>query len=93
MVQFVLPKSINLDSAPEPLDERVQVHAVAANKRAAIAFSGLWSEANYGEHLEKLKGALRAIDLPWIGEPVYARYNPPSTPWFMRRNEIWLAVQ
>jgi hypothetical protein len=26
------------------------------------------------------------------GEPIYARYNAPFTPWFMRRNEIWLRV-
>jgi hypothetical protein len=29
-------------------------------------------------------------DLAWTGEAVYSRYNPPFTPWFMRRNEIWL---
>ena len=27
------------------------------------------------------------------GEPVLARYNAPFTPWFMRRNEIWLALR
>jgi hypothetical protein len=26
------------------------------------------------------------------GEPIYARYNAPWTPRFMRRNEIWLAL-
>ncbi|MBV5331755.1 heme-binding protein, partial [bacterium] len=36
----------------------------------------------------KLQAALRAADLAWSGEPVYSRYNPPFTPWFMRRNEI-----
>jgi len=24
---------------------------------------------------------------------VLARYNAPMTPWFMRRNEIWLALR
>lgn len=93
LVQFVLPKHITLESAPEPVDDRVQLRAVAESKRATIAFSGFWSAANYNEHLEKLQSALRAVNLPWTGEPVYARYNPPWTPWFMRRNEIWLAVQ
>ena len=26
------------------------------------------------------------------GEPTWARYNSPWTPWFLRRNEIWLAL-
>jgi hypothetical protein len=27
-----------------------------------------------------------------LGPPVWARYNPPFTPWFMRRNEILIPV-
>ncbi|WP_416222144.1 heme-binding protein [Sphaerotilus sp.] len=27
------------------------------------------------------------------GQPVLARYNSPMTPWFMRRNEIWLLLR
>lgn len=93
MVEFVLPKGVSRESAPEPIDSRIQLRAVAQNKLAAIAYSGFWSEANYAEHLEKLKLALRAANVQWTGEPVYARYNPPWTPWFMRRNEIWLTLR
>ena len=93
MVRFVLPKRVSLESAPEPIDGRVQLRAIPERRLAAITFSGFWSEANYAEHLDKLKAALRAADLSWSGEPVYARYNPPMTPWFMRRNEIWLALR
>jgi hypothetical protein len=28
--------------------------------------------------------------MPWAGEPVFSRYDPPLMPWFLRRNEIWL---
>ena len=61
----------------------------------AVALVAVPSVANAIEEPDYavLKAALRAVDLPWTGEPVYARYNPPSTPWFMRRNEIWLTVQ
>lgn len=59
---------------------------------AVIRYSGFWSESNYDEHLASLQAALRAADLKWTGEPVYARDNPPFTPWFMRRNEIWLPL-
>jgi hypothetical protein len=27
------------------------------------------------------------------GEPVFARYDPPFKPWFLRRNEIHISVQ
>ncbi|MGB7550808.1 MAG: heme-binding protein [Chromatiaceae bacterium] len=90
LVQFVLPKDVTLASAPEPLDARVKLREVPPSRVAVIRFSGFWSESNYNDHLAKLQAALRAADLAWSGEPVYSRYNPPFTPWFMRRNEIWL---
>jgi hypothetical protein len=90
LVQFVLPKGVTVASAPEPLDARVQLREVAPSLVAVIRYSGFWSNSNYNEHLAKLQAALRAADLAWTGEPVYSRYNAPFTPWFMRRNEIWL---
>ena len=90
LVQFVLPKGVTVASAPEPLDARVHLREVVPSRVAVIRYSGFWSDSNYNEHLAKLQAALRASDLPWTGEAVYSRYNAPFTPWFMRRNEIWL---
>ena len=93
VVQFVLPKELSLDSAPEPIDPRVQLRAVSGQRVAVIRYSGLWSQGNYDEHLAKLQAALRAASIAWTGEPMLSRYDPPFTPWFLRRNEIWLSVQ
>jgi len=90
LVQFVLPAGVTVASAPEPLDARVQLREVEPAQVAVIQYSGFWSASNYDKHLAKLQTALRAADLTWTGEPVNARYNAPLTPWFMRRNEIWL---
>jgi len=92
-VQFVLPKSVTLATAPEPLDPRVRLREEPAALRAAIRYSGTWSQSNYDEHLLKLQAALAAAGIATEGEPVLARYNAPMTPWFMRRNEIWLTVR
>ena len=92
-VQFVLPKGVTLATAPEPIDPRVQLREVPAGTWAVIRYSGTWSQANYHEHLGKLRAALQAAGVATQGEPVLARYNAPFTPWFMRRNEIWLAVR
>jgi hypothetical protein len=90
LVQFVLPKEVTVASAPEPMDARVQIREVPPSLVAVIRYSGFWSDSNYNEHLAKLQDGLRTANLPWAGEPIYSRYNAPFTPWFMRRNEIWL---
>jgi len=91
-VQFVLPQGVTAATAPEPLDARVTLRDVAPSRVAVIRYSGFWYDSNYQEHLAALQAALRAADLRAVGEPVYSRYNAPFTPWFMRRNEIWLRL-
>lgn len=92
-VQFVLPKEVTLATAPEPIDQRVQLRVVPAATWAVIRYSGTWSQSNYLEHLRELSAVLEAAAVLTQGEPVLARYNAPFTPWFMRRNEIWLSLR
>jgi hypothetical protein len=93
LIQFVLPKGVTLDTAPEPLDPRVKLRQEPARQWAAIRYSGTWSQANYDEHLALLRVALVKEGVATEGEPLLARYNAPFTPWFLRRNEIWMAVR
>lgn len=92
LVQFVLPKGVTLADAPEPLDARVHLREVPPKRVAVIRYSGFWSESNYKAHLAKLQVGLQAAHIAWVGEPVFSRYDGPTTPWFMRRNEIWLTL-
>jgi len=89
-VQFVLPKGVTAANAPVPLDARVTLRDITSKRIAVIRYSGFWSESNYDQHLARLKEVMGAAKLMWDGEPVFSRYNAPFTPWFMRRNEIWL---
>jgi hypothetical protein len=92
LVQFVLPKGVDRANAPEPLDSRIRLRDVAPKQVAVIRYSGFWSDANYNKHLTILQQGLRDAGIAWQGEPVLSRYNGPMTPWFMRRNEIWLKL-
>lgn len=40
----------------------------------------------------KLESWVRKRGLRVAGDPVWARYNPPFAPWFLRRNEILVPV-
>jgi hypothetical protein len=77
---------------PEPLDVRIKLRVAPASHVAANRYSGFWSDSNYDDHLARLQAALSAAKLIPTGQPVCSRYDPPSTPRIMRRNEIWLPL-
>ena len=87
-VQFVMPSEYELDELPVPLDERVEIREVPARRVAAIQYTGRYTKKNYEKHLAALLQELRARGDEPVGEPVWARYDPPFRPWFMRRIEI-----
>ena len=76
----------------EPLDQKVRFRQVEARFVAARRYSGRWSEANYRKHEAALLEALATDRVSTTGAPMFARYNAPFTPWFMRRNEIQIEV-
>jgi len=60
---------------------------------AVVQFSGLAREDDIVTETGLLNTLVVRHKLQALGTPVLARYNPPWTPWFMRRNEIMVAVQ
>ena len=92
VVQFAMPREWTLATLPEPTDARVKLRAIPARTLAVIRYSGTWSQANYEENLKKLQDALAKAGVKWHGTAVWARYDPPWKPWFLRRNEILLEL-
>jgi len=91
-VQFMMPSEYSLEMLPEPKDERVHLRLLQPRRFAAIRYSGTWSRKNYEEHLAQLGAAMKREGLEAKGEPVWARYDPPFKPWFLRTNEILIEV-
>ncbi len=92
-VAFVLPSSYTLATAPQPNDARVTLALVPERLVAAVRYSGTWSRSRYEENLDALERFIVEQGLERTGEPIFARYDPPFTPWFLRRNEILIPVQ
>ena len=93
VVAFMLPAAYTIDTAPVPDDPAVNLREIPAHRAAAIRYTGTWSAARYREHLERLRAWLDAEGLAASGEPVWARYDAPYVPWFLRRNEILLRLE
>ena len=91
-VSFTMPDSYTMATLPEPEDPEVRLREVPAQRMAAIQYSGFWSEKNYQRHRVKLESWIQKMGMIVVGDPRWARYNPPFTPWFMRRNEILIPV-
>ena len=60
---------------------------------AAIRYSGTWSWKRYEEKRALLMAWVEKRGWRPVGNPVWARYDPPFMPWFLRRNEILIAVE
>jgi hypothetical protein len=74
--QFVMERAYDLESLPVPNSGRVEIREIPPRLMAATTF-------------------LRSLDEEGFtpkDDPLLARYNPPITPWFLRRNEILVEV-
>lgn len=91
-VSFMLPSSYTRETAPQPTDPDVYIRAVPAETLAVVRFSGFWSDANYRRQEARLRQFVDERGLQVAGEPRLARYDPPFTPPFLRRNEILIPV-
>ena len=91
-VAFLVPSSYTWNTVPEPTDDRVGLRQVPERTLAALRFSGTWGEKRFRDHESKLRAMLSERGLQPAGEPIFARYDPPFKPWFLRRNEVLIPV-
>jgi SOUL heme-binding protein len=87
-VHFVMPSQYSLETLPTPNNPQVTLREVAAKKFAVVRFSGLVGEEKMATKTAELQAWMQTKQLKPIGTPELARYNPPWTLPFLRRNEI-----
>jgi hypothetical protein len=87
-IQFIMPSAYDLKRLPKPTDSDVQLRELPALRRAAIRFSGWWSDELFSTKDAALRDWLARKGITPSGTPTFAYYNDPFTPGFLRRNEI-----
>lgn len=93
LVQFVMPSGSIESEMPVPNDRRVRLRTVAPTRYAVVRFSGVASEKDVAEKTVQLDAFILKHQLKASGQPLVARYDPPWTPWLMRRNEVMRALE
>ena len=90
-VRFVMPSQYTIQSLPKPNNSEVSIIEVPAKTYGVIKFSGLVGEDKIATKTAQLKEWMQNLNI--VGTPEMARYNPPWTLPFMRRNEIMIEYQ
>ena len=92
-VQFTMPSQYTMQTLPKPNNPNVEIVVVPVQTYGVIKFSGLAGSKKVATKTQELQSWMQAQNVTITGEPELARYNPPWTLPFLRRNEVMIAYQ
>jgi len=92
-VQFTMPKKYTMQTLPKPTNPNITITEIPKQTYAVIKFSGLANSSKVAAKTEALRVWMQEQGLTITGEAQLARYNPPWTLPFLRRNEILIAYE
>jgi hypothetical protein len=92
-MSFIMPKDAVLKGVPQPKGENVTLAETKPEKFVTLRFKGARSEDAEKSALASLQKWAAEQKIMVTGAPVFAYYDPPWTPLFMRRNEVMLRVK
>ena len=90
--RFVMESKYTQETLPVPNNSKIRITEIKDRVMAVISFSGRWSQKNFEKHEQILVSDLKNEGIGVASEAIYARYNAPFTPWFLRRNEIMFEI-
>ena len=90
-MHFVMPSEYTLVTLPKPNNPAVTLREIPTSHYAVIRFSGFAGEEKTAKKTAALLAWLESKGIKPTGKPELARYNPPWTLPFLRRNEVMVA--
>ena len=91
-ISFMMPATYTMETIPIPTNPRIKIREVPPRQVAIIQYSGRWTESGYLKHKQALEAWIQSEGWSINGSAIWARFNAPYTPWFMRRNEVQIPV-
>ena len=90
-MSFVMPQAVVQKGVPKPGGD-VLLRRMEPGRYAVLRFKGNGDDKNQKEAAGQLIAWLRAHNIAALSEPIFAYYDPPWTPVFLRRNEVMARV-
>ena len=90
-MHFVMPSQYTMETLPKPNNPAVILREIPTSNYAVIQFSWFAGEEKVAKKTAELMAWLGSKNITPTGKPELARYNPPWTPPFLRRNEVMVA--
>lgn len=90
-VHFVMPSRYTYEMLPKPNNPQVKIREIPAKKYAVIQYSGFAGDEKTARKTAALLRWMQSKGLEPVGNPEMARYDPPWTLPFFRRNEVMIA--
>jgi hypothetical protein len=93
--RFVMPLERNLQNLPAPLNDRIVLKEIKDFNVVAMRFSGSSASGNLVTHKNKLDAWTIQEKTPLMPNTheIYALYNAPFTPPFLKRNEVMFRIE
>ena len=91
-VWFVMPRHFTLATLTKPNNPLVVIKTISSKHYAVLRFSGLVDDEKKQAKEKELRAWLTAKHMTSTGPAELARYNPPWTLPFLRRNEVLLEI-
>ena len=92
-IRFFLPSNYSVENTPQPLQQGINIVTLEAQRFASVSFKGAQNDKKVAKYTAQLREFISQKGYEVSGEPVYAFYDPPFVPWFLRDNEILLPIQ
>ena len=92
-VSFAMPSKYNIDNLPKPADDDIYFEEIQPSLAAVIRFSGVADTSLLTQKASVLKRWLELNGYTESSSPKFLFYNDPTTPGFLRRNEVMILIE
>ena len=92
-ISFAMPSKYSLDNLPKPENNNIYIQEIEPSLAAVIRFNGKADEKLLNLKTDILMRWIESKSYVKLSRPKFLFYNDPTTPGFLRRNEVMILVK